>query len=136
MDTKKRTASHRGCAGSGWQGPSGRRRKRANNRQAVRAHRGPPSEETRRAWRNLLLSTPGLGEFISGVILYEETLGQRADDGTPLPEMAARRGIVPGIRADKGKLALAHAPGDEITEGLDGVGERLAGLSPAGRALR
>jgi len=92
----------------------------------------PSSEETRRAWRSLLLSTPGLGEFISGVILYEETLGQRADDGTPLPEMAARQGIVPGIKVDKGKLALAHAPGDEITEGLDGLAKRLAGYRQQG----
>lgn len=92
----------------------------------------PSSEETRRAWRSLLLSTPGLGEFISGVILYEETLGQRSDDGTPLPEMAARQGIVPGVKVDKGKLALAHAPGDEITEGLDGLAKRLAGYRQQG----
>ena len=84
------------------------------------------TEENRRAWRNLLLSTPGLGEFVSGVILYEETLGQRSDDGEPLPRLAAREGIVPGIKVDKGKIALAHAPGDEITEGLDGLAERLA----------
>ncbi len=90
------------------------------------------NEESRRAWRNLLLSTPGLAEFISGVILYEETLGQRADDGTPLPELAARQGIVPGIKVDKGKLALAHAPGDEITEGLDGLAKRLAGYRQQG----
>jgi fructose-bisphosphate aldolase, class I len=84
------------------------------------------TEENRRAWRSLLLSTRGLGEFVSGVILYEETLGQRSDDGEPLPRLAAREGIVPGIKVDKGKIALAHAPGDEITEGLDGLAERLA----------
>jgi fructose-bisphosphate aldolase class I len=83
------------------------------------------TEENRRAYRNLLLATPGLGAFISGVILYEETLSQRADDGTPLPELAARQGIVPGIKVDAGKIALAHAPGDEITEGLDGLAKRL-----------
>ncbi len=93
------------------------------------------SEENRRAWRSLLLSTPGLGEFISGVILYEETLGQRADDGTPLPELAARQGIVPGIKVDKGKIALALAPGDEVTEGLDGLAKRLAGYRQQARAL-
>ncbi|MDH5539887.1 MAG: fructose-bisphosphate aldolase class I [Rhizobacter sp.] len=83
------------------------------------------TEENRRAWRSLLLTTKGLGEFISGVILYEETLGQRADDGTPLAEVAARQGIVPGIKVDAGKIALAGAPGDEITQGLDGLGKRL-----------
>ena len=84
------------------------------------------TEENRRAYRSLLLATPGLGEFISGVILYEETLGQRADDGTALPELAARAGIVPGIKVDAGKIALALAPGDEITQGLDGLAKRLA----------
>lgn len=83
------------------------------------------TEENRRAWRALLLGTPRLGEFVSGVILYEETLGQCADDGEPLPQLAARHGIVPGIKVDKGKIALARAPGDEITQGLDGLGERL-----------
>ena len=83
------------------------------------------TEENRRAYRNLLLAAPGLGAFISGVILYEETLGQRADDGTPLPELAARSGIVPGIKVDAGKIALALAPGDEITQGLDGLAKRL-----------
>ncbi len=90
------------------------------------------SEENRRAYRSLLLATPGLGAFISGVILYEETLGQRADDGTPLPELAARQGIVPGIKVDAGKIALAHAPGDEITQGLDGLAKRLGGYKGQG----
>ena len=83
------------------------------------------TEENRRAYRSLLLATPRLGAFISGVILYGETLVQRADDGTPLPELAARQGIVPGIKVDAGKIALAHAPGDEITQGLDGLAKRL-----------
>jgi fructose-bisphosphate aldolase class I len=82
--------------------------------------------ESRRAYRQLLLSTPGLGEFVSGVILYEETLGQCADDGEPLPALAARQGIVPGIKVDTGKVPLALAPGDEITQGLDGLEARLA----------
>ena len=69
------------------------------------------SEENRRAYRNLLLTTPGLGEFVSGVILYEETLGQKADDGTPFPQLAAKNGIVPGIKVDLGKIPLALAPG-------------------------
>ena len=84
------------------------------------------TEASRRDWRSLLLATPGLGEFVSGVILYEETLGQRDAAGTPLAQLAARNGIVPGIKVDAGKIALAHAPGDEITEGLDGLAKRLA----------
>lgn len=83
------------------------------------------TEESRRAWRTLLLATEGLGDYVSGVILYEETLGQCGDDGEPLPQLAARHGVVPGIKVDKGKIALAHASGDEITQGLDGLGERL-----------
>ncbi|OXI85034.1 fructose-bisphosphate aldolase class I [Burkholderia sp. AU31652] len=90
------------------------------------------TEENRRAWRTLLLSTPGLGEFVSGVILYEETLGQRTDDGTPLPELAARQQIVPGIKVDAGKIPLALAPGDEITQGLDGLAARLDGYQRQG----
>ncbi|RQS08224.1 fructose-bisphosphate aldolase class I [Burkholderia sp. Bp9002] len=90
------------------------------------------TEENRRAWRSMLLSTPGLGEFVSGVILYEETLGQSADDGTPLPELAARQQIVPGIKVDAGKIPLALAPGDEITQGLDGLAVRLDGYQRQG----
>src|SRR6202171_6717300 len=67
------------------------------------------AKQSRRAWRSLRLSTPGLGEFVSGVILYEETLGQRADDREPLPRLAARAGIVPGIQGDTGQIALGPA---------------------------
>ena len=90
------------------------------------------TEENRRAYRNLLLATPGLGAFISGFILYEETLVQRANDGTSMPELAARQGIVPGIKVDAGKIALAHAPGDEITQGLDGLAKRLGAYKEQG----
>jgi len=90
------------------------------------------TEENRRAYRELILGAPGLGEFISGVILYEETLGQRAVDGTPLPQLAARQGIVPGIKVDAGKIPLALAPGDEITQGLDGLARRLDGYKQQG----
>ena len=83
------------------------------------------TEENRRVYREFLLATAGLGEYISGVIFFEETLGQRTDDGTPLPLLAARQGIVPGIKVDAGKIPLAHAPGDEITQGLDGLAKRL-----------
>ena len=90
------------------------------------------TEENRRAYRSLLVATAGLGDFISGIILYEETLAQRADDGTPLPQLAARQGIVPGIKVDAGKIALALAPGDEITQGLDGLAKRLDGYKQQG----
>jgi fructose-bisphosphate aldolase class I len=83
------------------------------------------TEENRRAYRSLLFTTPGAGEFISGVILFEETLGQAADDGTLLPGALALQNIVPGVKVDKGKIPLAHAPGDEVTQGLDGLAERL-----------
>ena len=90
------------------------------------------TEESRRAYRNMLLATPGLSAFISGVILYEETLLQRAEDGVPLPELALRQGLVPGIKVDAGKIALAHAPGDEITQGLDGLAKRLGAYKEQG----
>lgn len=90
------------------------------------------TEDNRRAWRSLVLATPGLGQYVSGVILYEETLGQRADGGDPLPQLAARQGIVPGIKVDSGKGPLALAPGDEITHGLDGLAQRLEGYKQQG----
>ena len=83
------------------------------------------TEENRRAYRSLLLTTPGLGEYISGVILFEETLTQKTDDGTLLPAAAWNQKIVPGIKVDKGKIPLALSPGDHITEGLDGLAGRL-----------
>lgn len=84
------------------------------------------TEEHRRAYRSLLFSTVGLGEFISGVILFEETLGQCDDRGVPLPELLIKQGIVPGIKVDKGKIPLEGGElGDEITVGLDGLAERL-----------
>lgn len=90
------------------------------------------TEANRRAYRSLILGAPGLGEWVSAVILFEETLGQKADDGTPLPELAARLGIVPGIKVDAGKIPMALAPGDEITEGLDGLAKRLEGYKAQG----
>jgi len=90
------------------------------------------SEESRRAFRSLMLTAPGLGEYLSGVILFEETLGQKTGDGTPLPVAAARQGVVPGIKVDKGTIALANAPGDLVTQGLDGLAERLRGYKGQG----
>lgn len=83
------------------------------------------TEENRRAYRALLFTAPGIEDYISGVIKFEETLGQTSDDGTPLPEVLARRGIVPGVKVDKGTGQLALSPGDLITYGLDGLAERL-----------
>lgn len=81
--------------------------------------------EQRRSYRSLLFTTPGLSEFISGVILFEETLTQQSDDGIALPEVLAKQGIVPGIKVDKGLKPLVNAPGDKITQGLDELAERL-----------
>ena len=83
------------------------------------------TEENRRFYRSLLLDTQGLGDYISGVILFEETLTQKNDTGKLLPEVAWGQKIVPGIKVDKGKGPLTGAPGDEITRGLDGLGDRL-----------
>jgi fructose-bisphosphate aldolase, class I len=83
------------------------------------------TEENRRAYRALLCTAPGIEAYICGVITFEETLGQKSDDGTPLPKVLADRGIVPGIKVDKGKGPLALSPGDLITYGLDGLAERL-----------
>jgi fructose-bisphosphate aldolase class I len=90
------------------------------------------TEENRRAYRSLLLETPGLGEFISGVILFEETLGQKNAAGKPLPDVAWKQKIVPGIKVDKGTEPLAGAPGDLITKGYDGLADRLTGYIELG----
>src|SRR5215210_6395857 len=84
------------------------------------------SEDTRRAYRELLFTTDGAEEYISGVILYDETIRQTASDGTPFPKLLESKGITPGIKVDKGAKPLALAGGETITEGLDGLRERLA----------
>jgi fructose-bisphosphate aldolase class I len=84
------------------------------------------TEENRLAYRELLFTTEGIEEFISGVILYDETIRQSAADGTPFPKLLADRGIIPGIKVDLGAKPLAGAPGETVTEGLDGLRERLA----------
>lgn len=84
------------------------------------------TEENRRAYRNLLFTTPGFEEFVGGVILFDETIRQSADDGTPFAELLASKGVVPGIKVDTGAKPLAGAPGETVTEGLDGLRERLA----------
>src|SRR5690349_23483068 len=84
------------------------------------------SAESRRAYRLLLARAANADKYLAGVILFEETLGQSAEDGTPLPRLLAERGIVPGIKVDKGTTALPNTDGDLITQGLDGLAERLA----------
>ena len=84
------------------------------------------TEEQRRAYRELLFTTEGAAEFISGVILYDETIRQRSSDGTPLAEVLSRQGIIPGIKVDTGTTGLAGFGGEKITEGLDGLAGRLA----------
>src|SRR5437667_7650703 len=84
------------------------------------------TEETRRAYRELLFTTEGAEEYISGVILYDETIRQKTSDGTPFPNLLASKEIIPGIKVDTGAKPLAHAEGETVTEGLDGLRERLA----------
>ena len=86
----------------------------------------PNTEDARRRYRQMLLTTPGAADYVSGVILFDETLRQKADDGTPLVEVLSRQGIIPGIKVDRGAKALAGAPGEQVTEGLDGLREPLA----------
>jgi fructose-bisphosphate aldolase, class I len=82
--------------------------------------------ETRRQYRELLFTTEGAEEFIGGVILFDETIRQKASDGTPFSKLLESKGIVPGIKVDTGAKPLALAEGETITEGLDGLRERLA----------
>ncbi len=83
------------------------------------------TEARRRSYRELLFTTDGLSEHISGVILFDETVRQQDAEGTPLPELLRRRGIVPGIKVDRGTRSLAGCPGEVATQGLDGLRERL-----------
>src|SRR5437667_375353 len=83
------------------------------------------TEEARRAYRDMLFTTEGAEEFISGVILFDETIRQSSADGTPFPQVLEAKRIIPGIKVDKGAKPLALAPGETITEGLDGLRARL-----------
>ena len=84
------------------------------------------TEENRRAYRELLITAPGGEEFISGMILFDETLRQKTRDGVPFPQVMIEKGIMPGIKVDKGAKDLAGRPGEKVTEGLDGLRDRLA----------
>ena len=84
------------------------------------------TEENRRSYRQMLFTTPGISDFISGVILFDETIRQADSNGTPLAEVLAAQGVIPGIKVDKGAKPLAGFSGEKVTEGLDGLRERLA----------
>ena len=84
------------------------------------------NEESRRAYRELLITSPGGAEYISGMILFDETLRQSTADGTSFPEALKKQGILPGIKVDTGAKDMAGHPGEKVTEGLDGLRDRLA----------
>jgi len=84
------------------------------------------TEASRRAYRDMLFSAKGLGQHISGVILYDETIRQKSADGTPFVELLAKNGILPGIKVDTGAKDLALCPGEKVTEGLDNLAKRCA----------
>jgi fructose-bisphosphate aldolase class I len=90
------------------------------------------TEEHRRSYREMLLTTPGIGQWISGVIFYDETLRQKTRDGVPFAAWLEKQGVLPGIKVDLGAKALAGFAGETITEGLDGLRERLAGYYQLG----
>lgn len=90
------------------------------------------TEAHRQAYRDMLFTTQGFEQYTSGVILFEETLFQKALDGTPFPQLLAAKGVIPGIKVDKGAKDLAGAPGETVTEGLDGLRERLVKYREAG----
>jgi fructose-bisphosphate aldolase class I len=84
------------------------------------------SEESRRQYREMLFTTEGIGEFLSGVILFDETIRQEGSDGTPLPKVLENQGVIPGIKVDKSTVSLPLSPNEKFTQGLDGLGDRLA----------
>src|SRR5580700_3787033 len=90
------------------------------------------TEESRRTYREMLFTAAGVEETISGVIMYDETIRQRSAGGTPLPQILASHGIVPGIKVDTGAKPLAGSPGETVTEGLDGLRDRLAAYHDMG----
>lgn len=85
----------------------------------------PSTEESRRAWRQLLFTTPGVDQYISGVIFFDETIRQQTDKGASFPKILSDKGILPGIKVDKGAQPLPGSPMEKTTEGLDGLEERL-----------
>lgn len=95
----------------------------------------PASEQARRDYRELLLTAPDLADAVSGIILCDETFGQRLDDGRPFPEAAHEVGVLPGIKVDTGTTPLPSRDGALVTEGLDGLGARMASYAERGAAF-
>lgn len=92
----------------------------------------PSTAETRRQYRDLFLSAPGIEAYLSGVILFEETMRQAGNDGIPFPDALARRGILPGIKVDQGLVPMTGSPNETVTNGLDGLPRRLEEYRAAG----
>jgi fructose-bisphosphate aldolase class I len=90
------------------------------------------SEDVRRAYREMLFTTEGIGEFLSGVILFDETIRQETSDGTPMARVLENAGVIPGIKVDKSTVDLPLSNGEKFTQGLDGLGERLAEFKELG----
>jgi len=90
------------------------------------------TEENRRDYRDMLFTTPGAGDYISGVILFDETIKQKGRDGTLFPKILEKNGMIPGIKVDSGAIALPGAPNEKRTQGLDGLRERLADYKKIG----
>jgi fructose-bisphosphate aldolase, class I len=84
------------------------------------------TQENRRAYREMLFTTPGIEEFISGIIMFDETIRDKTSDGTAFPELLIKKGIIPGIKVDEGKDPMPGYPGDTLTKGLEGLASRLA----------
>ncbi|MDR3478269.1 MAG: fructose-bisphosphate aldolase class I [Gammaproteobacteria bacterium] len=92
----------------------------------------PSTEDTRRDYREMLVATPGLNEYVAGVILFEETLNQKTKSGQPFPEFLKQQGILPGIKVDKGLVNIPYTQDEQTTQGLDGLCERLADYKAKG----
>ena len=129
MNALETTAAELVAAGKGILAADESNRTMAKRMEAVGARSTP---QTRLRFRELLVTTPGAVDAISGVILYEETLRQRASDATELPRLLERLGMIPGIKVDTGAKPLAGADGETVTEGLDGLRERLGAYRDLG----
>ncbi|KAF5407850.1 MAG: Fructose-bisphosphate aldolase class-I [Candidatus Udaeobacter sp.] len=119
LESIAKNSSHR--ARGSWQPTKAR-----DDREAIEGHQRSLDRRNRRAYREILFTTSGAGEFISGVILFDETIRQKTRDGRTFVKALEEQGIIPGIKVDEGAKAMANFSGEKITEGLDGLRERLA----------